>query len=763
MGKVVYSSALCAALTGRIRMGGLHVRYRPRRYEPGDVLNLALTMAWPEFQGHGRFRIDKFAGGGFAGQVYRCVLESIALETPAESASGLVAGGVYAVKILVPPSRFSTCFRNAVYWLGFQAPFGAQVLESATRTGLLWPKVLRHVCAQRFGDVNAVADTYASFYDENFGAFGEVREWVEGRTWRLESDVHLEKRKHWREVDPCDTDSPEYVAKRQFMARLVALLHELGAYELARQYEWTTLKSQPNVLKRHGSGNDPAAGLCAVDFRAGLALLPFLPMSPGDFKLIFAGLRRGALAQFDRCDFRRLHAYAAAHPDVFAGHEGMLEALERYDRQYRRAMPDVTHQGWRLLADHELRGDVRSGLIAGYRANGLVDDAFARTLQAGGWRFFAFYLLGAFPFAGRLLRRLWGDPAYRGHVAALWSNLGYLRRASRVNAAAAAIDWHRAGRIGEAQARQVADHMALYWAERLTVGLLPAFLHRWLTEPMWLWARVRAGFGYVAQFLGESSFREQWLRDQIEEGLREGMLLEDEAVSILARIEDPFIAKYLKSVGVHLAFLPVTQIFSVTIGAVVAIRVYMVTQDKSAAGAAFAGVMLFFQFVPISPGSICRGLYVVYLMIRERNFQDYMVAAPISFVKYVGYLAFPLQMATAYPALSQFMAGRWATSAVHIIPVFGEKGALTEHFVFDFFYNRPRRVARWLSRRSKGLLTLWMIAGLAVAGYLLGVRGVDWQTPQGIKSGFNIVITVLCVFVLPRSLFHPMLKRGTRR
>ncbi len=46
-------------------------------------------------------------------------------------------------------------------------------------------------------------------------------------------------------------------------------------------------KSQPNCLKRNGTKAD--SGLVAVDFRAGLALLPFLPMSPGDFKLIING------------------------------------------------------------------------------------------------------------------------------------------------------------------------------------------------------------------------------------------------------------------------------------------------------------------------------------------------------------------------------------------------------------------------------------------------------------------------------------------
>ncbi len=68
------------------------------------------------------------------------------------------------------------------------------------------------------------------------------------------------------------------------------MLHEMGAPELARQYEWWTMKSQPNALKRLEAEDDPERGLVAVDFRAGMALLPFLPQCPADFKLIVKGI-----------------------------------------------------------------------------------------------------------------------------------------------------------------------------------------------------------------------------------------------------------------------------------------------------------------------------------------------------------------------------------------------------------------------------------------------------------------------------------------
>ncbi len=759
MAKKDYSRELCQRLVAKTRAIDLRIPYRLRRYEDGDALALKITTAWPETDGLARFQIEKFVGGGFAGQVYRCRLESLEL-ADASVDSGLTIGGLYAVKIMIPPSRFSARFRDFVYRLAFQAPFSAQVLKSACRSGLLWPKLLRVASTEVFGDREAVADTYASFYDENFRAFGEVREWVEGRTWRLESDVHLGTRRNWRTIDPRETESPEYIAKHQFMVRLVRMLHEMGAPELARQYEWTTLKSQPNALKRTSGGSDPAAGLCAVDFRAGLALVPYLPMSPGDFGLILAGLRRGSLAQFDRCDFRKLHAYAESRPEVFAEHMDLVDALERYDGEYRRSMPDISHQGLRLFVDADLRCDVRRGLIAGYWSDGLVDPAMTETLERGGLRFAMFYMLGVVPLFGKLIRKLWGNADYRNHVCGLLTLSDYRARWNRALAMATAVDWHRGARVGAAHAQLIADHPPLFWLERFTVGLLPfAVLQRVICEPWRVFYRIRDGIRYVRLFFRDAEFREQWLREQVEDGYREGMLHEEERDAILAQIKDPFIAQYLKSVGVHLATLPVTQVVSVIVGAVVAVKVFASTGEWKTATGSFFIVLGIFQITPISPGSICRGAYVVYLMIRDRNFKDYMVAAPLSFVKYIGYLAFPLQMVTAYPAFSQFMAGRWATSAVHIIPVFGEKGALVEHAVFDLFFNVPRVFGAWAGRHLKGILDVWLVLGVLFAGYVFGVCGVDWSTKEGVKLGVNTIMWVVCVFGLPRVLFYPVLRR----
>jgi hypothetical protein len=61
------------------------------------------------------------------------------------------------------------------------------------------------------------------------------------------------------------------------------------------------------------------------------------------------------------------------------------------------------------------------------------------------------------------------------------------------------------------------------------------------------------------------------------------------------------------------------------------------------------------------------------------------------------------------------MAGRWAKTTVHIIPVFGESGGLLEHAVFDFFFNLPLCIKRGFKTRP----VRWVL-GTAVAFALVG-------------------------------------------
>jgi hypothetical protein len=132
--------------------------------------------------------------------------------------------------------------------------------------------------------------------------------------------------------------------------------------------------------------------------------------------------------------------------------------------------------------------------------------------------------------------------------------------------------------------------------------------------------------------------------------------------------------------------------------------IYVLTRPElnwSQAWKTAVGIFVIWQVIPISPGSLVRGFYVVGLMIKERDFKNYNIAVSLAFFRVVGYLAFPIQMTYHYPALARFMAGHWATEAVHIVPVFGERGALLEHWVFGLFYNWPLTIRRRMNKRAQ--------------------------------------------------------------
>jgi hypothetical protein len=696
----------------------LHRPMHLERYEDGTVLQYDVIGVAQANRAKVRLEVDKFIGGGFAGQVYR--VRILDIESEDGAIEGLKIGGEYAIKILIPPSNFSRLFRNVLYWIGFQGPFQLQVNPFAARAGALWQKFIRRGAIIRFGQESSVVDIYATFIDEKLGSCGELSEWVEGRTWRLEVDDRLDSLKRWmkgKKVDPEKLGSPEYRAKYEFMHHFVELLHQMGAHEFARQYEWSTWKSQPNCLKRTDEEDSAYQGLTAVDFRAGLALLPFLPMSPGDFKLIVTGLVRGSLVQFDRGDIAKLKTFTAAHKDEFEGMESMLAELETTEEVYRDSIPDVTHNHIRLLFSRKLWSTIQNSTITGWKIRNLISASCRRKLQNSPLSTLLFSILGVIPFIGRFLRRIWGQPFWRTHYRRIFTRPDYFRRALRAKFIEKIVGWHRDGRVDDHNALGLVEQMwrcSYHWP----ISWLPAGFHRIITD--WRYAKERLDYILLrpVRLYFNNELREQWLRDMVTEGKDKHLLNDEDAGIILSQIKEPYIQKYLKSLAVHVCTLPVTQVVSVLVAIIyVAMHPEMPRTQAYAIG---IGIIALFQVVPISPGSLVRGLYVLYLVIREKNFKDYNIAVFLGFFKYIGYLAFPIQMTYRYPALARFMAGHWATEAVHVVPVFGERGALLEHKIFNLFYNWPLTLRNRIQKRWQLRSTLppryWHIGLCLIAG-----------------------------------------------
>jgi len=283
--------------------------------------------------------------------------------------------------------------------------------------------------------------------------------------------------------------------------------------------------------------------------------------------------------------------------------------------------------------------------------------------------------------------------------------------------AEALIGWHRSGRVSDDRALAIARKPGLYLLNR-PLAFLPAGAHRFLTDKAFFKQRLYLMFVKPVQLYFKPSVREKWLKDMVEEGRKNGMLSTEDAGGILAQIDEPYIQKYLKSLAVHMATLFISETVFLTIAVV-----YVLSHPEFGWAEATGRAALMvgaFNLLPVSPGSLVRGFYVLGLCIKERNFKDYRLALPVSFFKIIGYLAFPLQMAYRFPELARFMAGHWATEAVHVIPVFGERGAWLEHAVFDAFYNYPLSLGIRIRKRDELAAarrpSWWAVPAAAVIG-----------------------------------------------
>jgi hypothetical protein len=668
--------------------------------------------------------IEDFVGGGFAGQVYK--VKILEIDKP-QLCPDLAAGKICAMKILVPPSGFSRLFRNFLYWIGFGAPFQLQVNPAAAKAGALWQKFIRRAAKIKFGsaggclttDKKSVVDIFGTFVDSRIGSCGELSEWIEGRTWRLEVDEHVDLLKKWRKGNKLNIDkvgSPEYRAKYTFMHEFVGLLHEVGVHEFARQYEWTTLKSQPNCLKRLDTQTEPDKGLVAVDFRAGLALLPFLPMSPGDIKLIFQGIKRGSLVQFDRGDLNKLGSFIDSNKEHFSDMREMFDKLLEADDIYRNSIPDITHNHIRLLYSSKLWATIFDSASVGWRVRNIVDEKGFEKLHKSRFKTFIFFLIGLLPILGGIFRKFWCNDNWRRHYIGILTNLEYFKKAVRGKIIELLAGWHKAGRLSQAKTEKFLQQpwRILYHLPFLL--LISPGLHRFLTD--WQFAKEKLYYLTIRplHLYFNAGLRRQWLCDMVQEGQGKHILTDEDAQTILSQIDEPFIQKYLISLVVHLMTMFISEITWVLVSGY-----YLLTHPGVPAveRAEMVGtIFLTFNILPVSPGSIVRGIYTVSLAIRERNFKDYNIALFLSFFKIVGYLAFPIQMTYRYPVLARFMAAHWATEAVHKIPVFGERGALLEHWIFCLCYNWPltirRRMRARAALREKLAPHYWHIIPIAV-------------------------------------------------
>ena len=89
-------------LEAKVRAADLHRPMRITRYDPGTELEYEVTSVGSAATGTVKLAVERFVGGGFAGQVYQVRVREIRAE--GQALDGLEVDGLYAMKILIPPS-----------------------------------------------------------------------------------------------------------------------------------------------------------------------------------------------------------------------------------------------------------------------------------------------------------------------------------------------------------------------------------------------------------------------------------------------------------------------------------------------------------------------------------------------------------------------------------------------------------------------------------------------------------------------------------
>ena len=94
-----YSVIVSKNLEKQFKKQSLHRPMRIERYEPGTELVYYAKAVDGKESGNVSLHIEKFVGGGFAGQVYRVRVTN--MDVQGASMGGIQKGGIYAMKKLL--------------------------------------------------------------------------------------------------------------------------------------------------------------------------------------------------------------------------------------------------------------------------------------------------------------------------------------------------------------------------------------------------------------------------------------------------------------------------------------------------------------------------------------------------------------------------------------------------------------------------------------------------------------------------------------
>lgn len=666
----------------------------PRVYLPGALIAGILYAPDGTELGMGSFRVSAFAGSGFAGQVYRADLEGA-------TEAILGTSGPVALKILRPASQVKLWFRDSLFLLSYQMTFAARLRAPSVRAGQLLNLFIRSAAALEGGAVEMIARPRGYTWDAQLRSYVEIYDWEAGRPQRYTPDDRLMQR--WLNPNTPPAQG-EMQRKRAFMDWLVGLCDRLGAEGVARQYIWDTWISQANVLTR--TEVDYPAEFIAVDWRPGLAVPFFLPLSPAHARLILRGLRRGRTVLFDYLDTAALRRDLNELPKPNKNLKDTLAALLADDAWDRRTRPDLWQSTDAVLCDHARRQAIQAALVSDWQHLGRIAAARATRLKHSRLRFGVHFLLSLLPLLGPWLQSMLDHPGYRWHVRAWLAKPGYRKTYLEAVQARDLAEWIWFGRATQAQATRLAASNGAYLAQKLGLSWMPPVIHRLATDPARRREMLRRAFVQPARLILDEAARLAWLEGVVQVQVERGVLPEPEAAAALRRLRTPRLHGFVRDLGLSFGL----EIFS---------RLLYILLGFYGLAAGTFWPLLVAMLGPISPSGVVRLAYIggqllfeAPLIWRERKRK--LLAARLSGMliapwRFVGNFCVPVEMFAYEPQIALLVAEYLVYQLVRLIPVFGGRNKLLEYTAFQLTFNLP------LSLRRTILSGLRRLAGSADA------------------------------------------------
>ena len=547
---------------------------------------------------------------------------------------------------------------RVLYRLAFQAPFPYSQNRHAIEACFYRRRVAGGIVRACEPKAHVAAPLYVRF-DESVGVWVLASEWIRGRG-PVPAPLDSRRVRRWltrpstRELEsPAEMD--ELVA---LMRRLEDLFCESGLVGAGWQVCPRALVSTANLLKSE-------AGWTAIDLESGIpaVLVP---------RYIVAGIQLRSFPLFDDLAPQQLRTWIGERkPQLTAalGEAAYLELQSDVDclidrtARWKESEPALLRSRGRH-ASQPFSAAYRDATIDRWQQRDQIDEPTATALRTGGNGFRRLWLAGVIPVFGRFVQRLCGNDSFRARAKQFFVDSRFRRIVLHDGARRNVARWQASGRISPESASQLPKSRLRYGIHFLLSKCVPGRIHRWLTDHAHRRELAIRGFLLMTSARYQSAYGRHLIERSIRRWEEHDRIKSEEAENLRAQSTSPEIEDYLRGFSVHVALkclAPVLLPFKIG-----GLYLWLRTGDPR--------FLLAWLALPI-----LRTLTTVWSMFASRRRgTEYGEALSLGMLPTLGSLAYPAQMYSVHPQLSNFLLRDAASKAGQWLPIYGGRDSRTE-------------------------------------------------------------------------------------